>query len=129
MSDSTVKFYTPNGDLIRTIDFQAFINSLEKILNESLSTAAFQINQQNRGIIYRHPYIPVGTPDIGDIPVWDGSVYAPKSIEEITGFGFQVVTTASQFTTPTVPSFGFAQDELQYYVYSGGWKKIGTVEP
>ena len=132
MPDTTVQFKGPMGEVVLSVDLNNILIELTRICNDSLSTAAFQVSTQGKGVIYRHPYIPVGAPSVGDIPQWTAgtpNAYVPTSVGAAIGFDFQVVASSGSLTTPTRPAFGFTQDTQQYYIYSGGWKLIGTVEP
>ena len=105
---------------------QVTITQLNKVLASMLAA------NNGQGLAWVNPYTPVDAPSVGDIPQWTTgtpNAYRPKSISTIIGFGFQRVASVGSFTTPTIPTFGFTEDTQQYYVYSGGWKLIGTVEP
>lgn len=87
MPDTTVQFKGPMGDVVLSVDLNNILIELTRICNDSLSTAAFQMTTQGKGVIYRHPYIPVGTPTTNDVPIWNGTVYAPGAVDTAIAAG------------------------------------------
>lgn len=81
MPDMFIQLKPAEGTGVVTAqEFNALIFEINRVVNDSLSTSGFQANLQQRGVIYRHPYIPVGTPSSGYVPVWNGSIFVPGSI-------------------------------------------------
>lgn len=56
-------------------------------------------------------------------------LYALIGTAKVKTIALYSVASFADLPTPTGPGFGFVQNTQQYYVYSGGWKLIGTVEP
>lgn len=120
-----------NVDIIPFMrDVQNMARVADRVLTQMLAA------NNGQGLAFTNPYIPRGVPANEDIPQWDTSVtpaaYVPKSLNDIVGFGFQRVSTESAFTTPTIPSFGYANDTGVYYVYNlvdAAWQKVGIVLP
>ena len=125
-----IPFLRGGEEYINLTQFNLVWTQLNRVL------ASFLAENNGQGLPWVNPYVPVGAPNNGDIPVWDSTssppAYRPRSLAYITGFGFQVVPTFSSFTMPTIPSFGYTQDTGLPYFFSpvfGNWQIIGTVLP